>query len=235
VAPQSTFGGFSRPSIKFYRDLARNNNKIWFEENRETYEAQVLTPARQFVAAMGKKLGRIAPRLQADPRVNKSIFRIYRDTRFSADKTPYKAHLGIWLWEGTGPRMECSGFYFHVEPAHVYLGVGVYMFPKWLLEPYREAVVDPKTGKQLRRAINQCLKVEHCSVGREHYKRTPRGFDPGHANAALLRHNGLYAGVQLLIPDELYTEELIDFCHEYYRALLPLHRWLYALTEETRS
>lgn len=235
MAPESTSGGFSRQTIRFYRDLARNNNKTWFEKNREVYETEVMTPARRFVAAMGKRLGRIAPRLQADPRVNKSIFRIYRDTRFSADKSPYKTHLGVWLWEGTGPRMECSGFYFQVEPTHVYLGVGVHRFPAWLLEPYREAVVAPKTGKRLRRAVDQCLKVEQCIVGGEHYKRTPRGFDPGHANAEFLKHNGLYAGVQVPVPNELYTNDLVDFCHGYYRAFLSLHRWLLTLTEEARS
>jgi uncharacterized protein (TIGR02453 family) len=229
------FNGFTPQTLSFYRELARNNNKTWFDQNRELYENEVMTPARQFVAAMGKKFGRSAPRLQADPRVNKSIFRIYRDTRFSADKSPYKTHLGIWLWEGNGPRMECSGFYLQVESHQLYLGVGIYMFPKWLLEPYHDAIVDPQRGKELRRAIKRCLKVDSCELGGKHYKRTPRGYDTEHPNADLLRHNGLYAGVQLPIPKAFYTRRLVDLCHRYYRGLLPLHRWLLALTHDARG
>ena len=83
-----------------------------------------MTPARLFVGEMGARLKKLSPGVQADPRVDKSIFRIFRDTRFSRDKTPYKTHLGIWFWEGDGPRMECSGFYFHLDPPKLMNGSG---------------------------------------------------------------------------------------------------------------
>jgi uncharacterized protein (TIGR02453 family) len=97
-----------------------------------------MTPARSFVTAMGEKLRKIAPGIVADPRVNKSIFRIYRDTRFSKEKTPFKTNLGIWFWEGDLPRMESFGFYFHVEGKKMMLAAGVYMFQKEQLEAFRK-------------------------------------------------------------------------------------------------
>ena len=117
-----TFAGFPKQALTFFRDLSQNNTKMWFDRHREVYEQQVLVPARDFIMAMGDKLKKIAPGVQADPRVNKSLFRLNRDIRFSHDKTPYKTHLGIWFWEGARPRMECSGFYFHLEPDKVMLG-----------------------------------------------------------------------------------------------------------------
>jgi uncharacterized protein (TIGR02453 family) len=150
---RSSFPGFPRECPAFFKGLERNNNKVWFEQHRHEFDDHVMEPARTFVVEMGARLRRIVPAVHADPRVDRSIFRIFRDTRFSPDKTPYKTHLGLWFWEGDGPRMECSGFYFHLEPKNVFVGVGIYMFPKGFLDAYREAVVDARHGKALRRAV----------------------------------------------------------------------------------
>ena len=112
----SSFPGFSKESVQFYKSLSKNNDKRWFEEHKADYEQFVLAPAREFVVVLGEKLRKIAPQIHAEPKINQSIFRIYRDTRFSRDKSPYKTNLGIWLWEGVGKRMECSGFYFPFCP-----------------------------------------------------------------------------------------------------------------------
>ena len=103
------FGGFFPETLEFFRRLTADNTKEWFDEHKKEYEKYVLDPSRIFVLALGQRLREIAPDIHADPRVNKSLFRIYRDTRFSHDKTPYKNHLGLWFWEGDGPRMECPG------------------------------------------------------------------------------------------------------------------------------
>ncbi|MBW1712100.1 MAG: DUF2461 domain-containing protein [Deltaproteobacteria bacterium] len=128
------FGGFPRECLEFYQDLASNNNRQWFADNKDRFDETVMEPARQFVVDMGRRLAPVFPGIVAQPKVNKSIFRINRDTRFSRDKSPYKTHLGLWFWQGPGKRMESSGFYFHLEPGRLMLGAGLYKFPKHLLE-----------------------------------------------------------------------------------------------------
>jgi uncharacterized protein (TIGR02453 family) len=225
------FNGFSKQTLTFFRNLAQNNTKMWFDQNREMYEQQVLVPSRDFIPAMGDRLKKIAPGVQADPRVNKSLFRLNRDIRFSHDKTPYKTHLGIWFWEGLRPRMECSGFYFHLEPQRFMLGVGLYAFPKDMLEPYRGSVVHPKNGPALTKAITAINKNKGYYLGGQHYKKIPQGYDPVHKNAEFLLYTGLYAGVELPVSAELFSEGLVDLCFEHYQKMLPLHRWLLDLTQ----
>ncbi|MBU0514287.1 MAG: DUF2461 domain-containing protein [Proteobacteria bacterium] len=222
----SGFNGFTKQTVKFWQELKKNNNKTWFDQNRDLYDEHVVAPAREFVAAMGAKLKKIAPDILAIPKVNKSLFRINRDTRFSHDKSPYKTHMGLWLWEGAGKRMESSGLYFHLEPPGIMLGVGLHVFPKNLLDVYRAAVDDGKTGAALTRIVTKIESAGDYGVGGEHYKRVPRGFDPDHKRGDLLRHNGLAAAIQSKIPQELYSPALVDWCLERYRVMAPLHRWL---------
>jgi uncharacterized protein (TIGR02453 family) len=226
-----TFAGFPKQTITFFRKLAQNNTKMWFDQNKEVYEQQVLAPSRDFILALGSRLKKIAPGVQADPRVNKSLFRLNRDIRFSPDKTPYKTHLGIWFWEGLRPRMECSGFYFHLEPQKFMLGVGLYAFPKELLEAYRQSVVHPKHGPALTKVITAIKKNKEYYVGEPHYKKIPQGYDPSHKNAEFLLYNGLYGGVELPVSEELFSEGLVDLCFDHYKKMLPLHHWLLDLTK----
>jgi uncharacterized protein (TIGR02453 family) len=225
------FSGFSKGTLNFFKELSKNNTRTWFEEHKNVYEEQVLAPAREFVIAMGAGLKKIAPRIQADPRVNKSLFRLNRDTRFSHDKTPYKINLGLWFWEGTGPRMECSGFYFHMEPEKLMFGTGLYVFPKNMVEAYRQSVVHPVHGPALAKAIKSIKKEEPYFYGGRHYKKIPSGYDAKHPNAEFLLHDGLYAGIEMAIPPEFFSAALVDLCFENYKKMLPLHRWLLALTE----
>jgi uncharacterized protein (TIGR02453 family) len=226
-----TFSGFPKETLTFFRKLAQNNNKMWFDKNKEMYEREVLVPSRDFILAMGARLKKIAPGVQADPRVNKSLFRLNRDIRFSHDKTPYKTHLGIWFWEGSRPRMECSGFYFHLEPQRFMLGVGLYEFPKDMVESYRQSVVHPLHGPALTKVIAAIKRNKHYTIGGQHYKKIPQGYDPTHKNAEFLIYAGLYAGMDLPISEELFSEGLVDLCFEHYKRMLPLHLWLLGLTK----
>jgi uncharacterized protein (TIGR02453 family) len=225
------FNGFPKKCVKFFKDLGDNNNKSWFKDHKDDYENYVMTPARDFVFEMGKRLEKTAPKIVADPRVDKSIFRIYRDTRFSKDKSPYKTHLGIFLWEGIRPKMDCPGFYFHLEPPNLMLGVGMHCFSKPMLTAYREAVVDPKLGPALVKAIGKVRKKGDYDIGVKHYKRTPRGFDPDHKNAELLLHNGLTAATMSKIPKALGTPEILDYCLKRFSDMSPIHKWLVVMTE----
>jgi uncharacterized protein (TIGR02453 family) len=227
----SAFSGFSKETINFYKQLKENNNKGWFEDHKSDFDNFVMTPAREFVVAMGERLEKLSPNIHADPRVNKSIFRIYRDTRFSKDKTPYKTNLAMWWWEGEGPRMECSGYYLHLEPPNLMLGVGIYMFPKDMLQVYRDSVVDPVSGATLQQSIEEITRHEKYSIGGKHYKRVPRGYDTNHENVELLLYNGLHAGYEASIPQAFYSADFVDYCFEYYQDFYPLHKWLLDMTE----
>ncbi len=225
MSETGTFKGFTKQTVKFFKDLADHNNRTWFEAHRDVYESDVMAPARAYIEAMGARLRPEIPRIMAIPKVNKSIFRINRDTRFSLDPTPYKTNLGLYLWEGPKARLEAAGFYFHLEPPDLMIGGGLYMFPNKVMERFRRAAVHPKSGCELT-AIVKALTAAGYEMGGRHYKRIPAGFDPAHPNADMLLNNGLYTGWEGKIPLEFYTEKLLGFSMEKFEAILPLHRWL---------
>ena len=224
------FQGFSSAVLEFYKDLSMNNQKGWFEENKSLYQNEVIQSAKLFVEEMGDHLRSLVPNIKADTRTNGagSIFRIYRDTRFSRDKSPYKTFLGILFWEGDGKKTDHSGFYFHIDPSNdlLMVGAGLYIFPKTVLEIYREAVADEKKGNALTEILNPIRALDHCEVGTTHYKKVPRGYPEDHPRADLLKYNGLWAGYQTAIPDEIYSADFIPWCFEICQKLLPLHQWL---------
>lgn len=227
----AVFGGFTKGSVKFFRDLAKNNTREWFDAHKDVYEEEVVAPSRAFVVAMGARLKSIAPGVHAYPRVNKSLFRLNRDTRFSKDKSPFKTYFGIMMWEGDGPRMESSSFYFHYEQPNLFVGAGVYQFSDTLLEKYRRACVDAKTGGDLAKAAAKVTKSGDYALGGKTFKRVPRAFAPDHPNAEFLMHGGLYVGVSVKLPSEFYSAGLVDWCLAHYKAALPIHRWLVQLTK----
>ncbi|MBN2360365.1 MAG: DUF2461 domain-containing protein [Deltaproteobacteria bacterium] len=223
------FDGFPRDCVAFLRELRRHNDREWFERNRDRYQASVLRPARSFVAALGLRLYEIAPAIHAD--ATASIFRIHRDVRFAKDKSPFKTNLAIWLWEGGRPRLECSGFYFELEPPDLLLATGIYQFPRPLLPAYRASVVHALHGPELIRVIAKVRSRRRYQLGGQKFKQTPRGYDPEHPNARWLLHDGLYAMHRDQAPAELFRPDLVDYCFARYRDMLPLHTWLRGVVE----
>ena len=148
-----------------------------------------------------------------------------RDTRFSKDKRPYKTNLGIWFWEGERERMACSGFYFHVGDGKLMLGVGMHVMPAEILKCFRDAVVDKTYGPELRKTINKVSK-EGYLVGVKHYKRVPRGYDASHRNAEFLLYNALTAMTETDIPDEFYSNAIVDYASTHFKKMSPIHKWL---------
>jgi len=219
------FSGFPKESIQFFADLALNNSKEWFNDHKQDYEKYVLEPSRAFVIDLGEQLQELSPDIQAIPVVNKSLFRLNRDVRFSKDKSPYKTNLGIFFWEGIRKRMECPGFYFHIEIDDLMLGGGMHVFPKDMIEPYRKAVVDKAGGAELNKVI-KILAKDKLQVSGQHYKRVPQGYDQDHPNSDLLKHNGLYTMVETKLPKAFFSEKLIDFCFKNFKKMYPLHEWI---------
>lgn len=226
------FDGFSPESLSFLARLRDNNDKAWFEAHRDEFERFIVEPARHFVVSLGERLKKIQPGLTADPRTNGSIFRIYRDTRFSKDKSPYKSHVGMFFWEGPGSKMDNPGFYVHFEDGFFLAGEGLYMFPRRILDAYREAVARPGSGEELAGIVRDAADRGY-EVGGLHYKRVPRGYDPDHPRAELLRHNGLHVGRGGKPPGAFFSGELVSYCERIFRDMLPLHRWMLRLTDDS--
>ena len=165
------FPGFPPEGLKFLRRLKRNNNRDWFLEHKEIYEQQVKIPMTGLVLALGGEMGRFAPELNTDPKL--AIYRIYRDIRFSRDKTPYKTNVGIHFGLEAPRDFDAPGYYLHLEPGSVFMGAGIWHPGADALRTIREAIVrDPRGWKQARR-----VGLSHDEVA---LKRPPRGFDPDH-------------------------------------------------------
>ena len=224
-----SFSGFPKEALQFFDQLAINNTKTWFDQHKSDYETFVMAPAREFVLALGEQLRQLSPHVVADPRVNKSIFRIYRDTRFSQDKTPYKTNLALWFPVGDeGAKFEKPGYYVHLESQNLMLGVGIYRFSPQLLKAYRDAVIEMELGSQLVGLMAKLTKKGY-GVGEKIFKRPPRGYNSDHPFVELLLYGGLTAGIDLGIPQEFHTPELVDLCFEIFIDLSPVVFWLEAM------
>jgi uncharacterized protein (TIGR02453 family) len=213
------FAGFPPEGIRFLAQLERNNDRDWFAAHKDEYERTLLEPARAFVEAMGERFDTFMAGVHADPRVNQSIRRLNRDTRFSRDKRPFKTHLDLWFWQGEGPSRDRPGFWFRLSPERLVLGAGKHTFEGEQLDRYRSAV-----GPELVRAVD----AVGGEVGGKQYKRLPAGYEAEGREAELLLHAGLYAGRELPVPEETHTPAFPDFCAAEYRKLAPLVEWLAA-------
>ena len=216
---------FPNCAADFLSKLSRNNNREWFDNHRDDYREMLLEPAQEFVVEMGEKLQSIRPNIIALPKIDKSIFRLHRDVRFSKDKLPYKTNLGIILWEGDDKKLESSGFYFHIEPKYFFLGGGTYMFSDKMLKVYREALADKTAGDQIAKAVKKVTKIGY-SIGGKNFKRLPKGFDADFPHAELLLHNGLYCFYESKDVGDLKPKTIIDYCFNHFKAMLPIHSWL---------
>ncbi len=228
---RSDFTGFSLETIRFYYELKLNNDRPWFEENKSRFQSAAIEPAQRFVEAIGERLASLAPGVVADPRINKSIFRIYRDIRYSKDKRPYKTHLSMIFWEGPLKKMENPGFYLQINPESLFIGAGLHIFSKTVLETFRESVADDKTGPELETILADLHSNSTYRIGGEQYKRIPRGFPADHPRADLLRYKGIYAYVETPHPREMFTAEFPDYCFRHYAELAPLHQWMKRLVD----
>ena len=216
---------FPKCAADFLNKLSHNNNKEWFENHRDEYKTMFFEPAQEFVIEMGSKLQTIRPNIIAIPKIDKSIFRLHRDVRFSKDKLPYKTNLGILFWEGDDKKLESSGFYFHIEPKYYFLGGGTYVFTDNMIKTYREALADEAAGEQITKAIKKVTKAGY-KIGGKHFKRIPKGFDANFPRAELLLHKGLYCFYESKNIGQLKPKTVFDYCFNHFKAMLPVHSWL---------
>ncbi len=171
---------FTKDLFTFLEELRRNNNREWFAANKDRYERVARGPMLRFIEDAGPVLGKIAPRVLADPRpVGGSMFRIYRDVRFSGDKSPYKTAVSAhFRHESRRKDVSAPGFYLHLEPNQVFIGGGLYHPDRDALQKVRLAIAaNPRawTGATSGKAFG-----DRCSLWGEKLTRPPQGFDPRH-------------------------------------------------------
>ncbi len=131
------FDGFKKEGIKFLDDLSKNNTKVWFETNRHIWEKNILEVNKDFVEDMGETLQILVATIKAIPKASGSLFKIYRDVRFSKDKTPMKSKVGFIFWQGLAHRMSSSCFYMQYTKEVYYVASGIRVFKTPLLKTYR--------------------------------------------------------------------------------------------------
>lgn len=164
---------FQPELFAFLAELKENNTKEWFQENKDRYRSDVQEPLIGFISAVAEPLSTISSNFIADPRPNGgSMFRIYRDVRFSRDKSPYKVHAAAQFRHREGRDVHAPGFYLHLEPGQVFMGSGLWHPDGPTLNAIRTAIVDDQKGWQ-----EASTGLE---LGGESLKRGPRGIDPEH-------------------------------------------------------
>ena len=219
---------FTKESLKFLADIRENNNKEWFENNRYRYDDFILNPSRAFVEELGEHLQALVPNIKAIPKINSSLFRIFRDVRLSKDKTPLKSRIGIVFWRGSGKRLQSASFYLHFSPDALLFASGIRGFSKDSLAGYREYIKDERHAKELE-TIMIALKEKGYAFPEAHYKRYPRGFDKTMPYAHLSLYASMFA-YKTVAPEMIYHDRLIEDAYGVYADLLPLFEWIYAMS-----
>ena len=202
-----------RPALfTFLNDLAENNDRQWFADHKDRYEEYVKDAGLQFIRDFEPYLHEISPHFVADDRtVGGSLFRIYRDTRFSKDKTPYKTHLGIQFRHEAAKDVHAPGFYLHLDPAGSFAGVGIWRPDGGSALAIRTAIADRPTD-WVRLMSNPDFASTFTLEG-ESLKRPPRGFPPDHPLVEDLQRKDFIATDRL----SRKTATASDFLDQYAR------------------
>jgi uncharacterized protein (TIGR02453 family) len=202
------FSGFDPSLLQFLEELAADNNRSWFQENKDRYEREVLQPSLAFIRAFAPRLKKISPFFVAsDRRVGGSLMRVYRDTRFSKDKTPYKTNVGIQFRHEMGKDVHAPGFYVHLAPDECFLALGVWHPDSTALRQIRTAMADrPDLWKRAR--DNKKFRDRFEQAG-DRLKSPPQGFDPAHPLIEDLKWKDFVA-VEQLDEQDLFDAAVVE-------------------------
>ena len=177
--PVPRYAKFDPATFAFLDELSANNNREWFKENKSRYEEQVLDVALRFIQSMQDPLHEIAPHFVAQAtRMGGSLMRVYRDTRFSKNKLPYKTNIGIQFRHSQAKNVHSPGYYVHIDPNQVFIGVGMWRPESDTLRGIRDRI--SAKPAEWRRAIGDKTFRRHFELGGESLTRPPRGFDKDH-------------------------------------------------------
>jgi len=216
------FPGFPEQAPKFLRSLKRNNRRDWFQPRKHLYEQHLKAPMLELVSALNAGLQRFAPDYVTDPA--KAVFRIYRDTRFSADKTPYKTHVAATFSRRGPERLKTGGFYFSISPDQIEVAGGIYHPEPDTMLLIRTHIAE--THAELRRILAN--KKTRALVGQlqgDELTRAPKGFDPAHPAIAWIKMKDWILDTTL--DSSLFTSsKLYDEILDRFRAMAPLIGYL---------
>jgi len=195
---------FDKATLAFLEELAANNNRDWFNANKARYEEQVLDAALRFIQSMQAPLAKFAPHFTAIPqRVGGSLMRVYRDTRFAKDKSPYKTNIGIQFRHEQARNVHSPGYYVHIEPGTAFLGAGMWRPEAEPLRAIRERIAGKPA--EWKSAVSDNGFRRHFELGGEALTRPPRGFDKDHELIDDIRRSSFIAVKDLDVRDCLDT------------------------------
>jgi uncharacterized protein (TIGR02453 family) len=228
TAATTGFAGFRPAAFAFFSELQDNNDPAWFKPRKALYEAEVLAPFRELIAAVGERLGRAGLPLAGDPR--RSIFRIYRDVRFSPDKRLYKTHAGAVLTR-SGGRYDSGVLYIHVAPGESMAGAGFWHPEPALLARLRRAVLaDPDDFL----SVADRLTAAGCPLSSDDkLSRPPRGFEAA-KGTPVAEYVGWksFTAHRMLSDTEMQSPALVDRIVDFARTALPLLEWGWAAADD---
>ena len=201
-------------AFKFLTDLSENNNRDWFNANKDRFEDDLREPALQFIRDFAPYLADISPYFRADPRRSGgSMFRIYRDVRFSKDKSPYKTYTGLQFRHERGKDAHCPGYYLHLQPKEMFVGVGIWHPDGETLKMIREAIdAHPERWKKVSRARSFTKVFE---LAGESLKRAPKGYGVDHPLIADLKRKDFIAVSRLTqkqVTSPGFVKDLAKYC-----------------------
>lgn len=220
-----SFPGFPRELFTFLNQLAANNNREWFNDNKQRYRDVVVEPVCDFIEAMEPRLHAVSGHFVADPRPHGgSMFRIYRDTRFSNDKRPYKENVGCQFRHEAGKDAHAPGFYVHLGRDEIFFGGGVWLPPKPALGQIRDAIVE-QPDRWRKTSTDSAIVKRFGGIDGDSLKQPPRGYDAGHPHIEDLKRKSFYA-MQTATIKQAMSPAFIDEVAAAFRTLSPLMAFL---------
>jgi uncharacterized protein (TIGR02453 family) len=215
---------FSRETFIFLRELANNNDRNWFTDNRQRYEDAVRTPALTFIEAMAPALTAISPHFEASAgKTGGSLMRVYRDTRFSKDKTPYKTNIGIHFRHEAGRDVHAPGYYVHVSNESIFIGAGIWHPDSASLAKIRKAIDEDIKG--WLEARDDAGFRQFFELSGEVLKRAPQGYAQDHPLIVDLRRKD-FIGICELSASDVKDNRLVDLSAQRFAAATPFMRFL---------
>lgn len=230
------FNGF-KGAIAFLDSIRKNNTKEFFEANRDEYERVILNPSKAFVVEMGEHLMALEPNVTPEPKINKSLFKMYRDIRrMGANKEPMKSKVGIIIpqdgWDGC--RLQKSSFYMHFSPDELFVAVGVRWFNKPMLDAYREYIRDERRRVELDNLLKKLNSKGYLTIEKG-YKKYPKGFSADMQSVELSLQKGM-ATYKILPPETIEDGALlIDTLYNIYEDMLPLQQIVYKISQMAKE
>jgi uncharacterized protein (TIGR02453 family) len=210
-----------REIFDFLAELNENNNRDWFQANKERYQ-DIRLLHENLIKEIKSGISVFDP-LAATPSVKDCIFRIYRDVRFSKDKSPYKTHLGAYIAFG-GSKSEKAGYYFHISPGNSFAGGGIYQPSPEVLKKIRsEIYFDSETFKGILN--NKPFKEVYDGLFEDKLTRPPKYFSPDFPDMELLKYKSYFVD-KALTDKEMLSDSLVENLLEYYKTLAPLNVFL---------